>query len=204
MITIRNYTEWMQRVRILDPACQALSAFYRKVLSSSVTEVEEGATELERQLFLPPNPKYGIQPFENASGQLVCDVGIESFTEFAERLGFVKDHEYIQGGMTRVLGYTLSGPLATLYIAENARKPDPRRVKFLDDHGKLRTFDFQNHSGLWICAYDSNRFRTSHDWARPFLELVDERKIPSVIVDREDRVGATNIPPELWEFSARV
>lgn len=199
MDTIRKYIEWIERVRTLDPDCQKLSAFYQKGISLGISEAEDEATDLEKQLFLPPNPWYRIQPFENRSGTLISKVEAQFFIERANEMGFVKKDEYVQGGVTRVRCYTINDPINTLYIGESAKKPDPQIVRFKGEDGKLHVYNFDNYGEIWICAYGNNRFRISHDWAQPFLELVDNNKIPSVISDRENCAWASNISMQNWE-----
>ncbi len=202
MKTIRNYIEWIERVRTLDTDGKKLDDFCQKTISLGIDRAEKEANDLEKELFLPPNPIYRIQPFNNGMGTLISEVDIELFVKHANSLGLVKGSEGIQGGDTRVLRYTLDeSSFDSLYISENINNPKHESVRFRREDGKWSTYRFKNHSTIWICAYTNKRIRTCHDSAQPFLELVDVNQIPSVITTRERYVGASNIPIQDWKDS---
>ena len=201
MDTIRNYIEWIERVRTGDHSGQRLSRFFHRVISKGREKAEEDAVDLERNLFLsPPNPIYMIQPFENMCGYLVSDVDSQLLVEKANEMGLVSHDEYVQGRDIKVRSYKVNGSIGSaLYIGKGLDRYYTDLVKFRGSDGKLHTYTFNKPTILWICAYGSDRFRVSHDIAQPFLELIDGEEIPSVVASREKAVGASNILLENWE-----
>jgi len=197
MDTIRNYIDWMNRVRTLDPDRSKLFDWHRKrrdsIADGEERRFEEEATDLERALFLsPPNPAYGIQEFENGNGLLIAKNPIGLFAEQARQSGLIEVGDHTGKGHERVKSYWIGGSDTRLYIAEPIGATRPKTV--MAGSGKLGRYQIEKpYVELW--TDDSRNLGACHDAIQPFLELVEDRGIPSLVTgSRSSVVMATNVP----------